>query len=113
MGYGGSPEAARRVGKTGDGGIDGVIREDKLGLDEIYVQAKRWDNTVGRPVVQSFVGSLDGQKARKGVMITTSQFSPDAREYVKHLEKKVVLIDGEELAGLMIDHGVGVAKVAQ
>lgn len=113
MGYGGSPEDARRVGKTGDGGIDGAIKEDRLGLEEIYVQAKRWDNTVGRPVVQSFVGSLDGQKARKGVMITTSKFSDDAREYVRHLEKKVVLIDGEELAGLMIDHGIGVTDVAR
>ncbi len=113
MGYGGSPEDARRVGKSGDGGIDGVIKEDKLGLDEIYVQAKRWGGTVGRPVVQSFVGSLEGQKARKGVFITTSQFSNDAREFVKHLEKKVVLLDGEELAALMIEHGIGVADVAR
>jgi restriction system protein len=113
MKYGGSLEDARRVGKSGDGGIDGVIKEDKLGLDEIYVQAKRWDKgTVGRPVIQSFVGSLEGRKARKGVFITTSQFSNDAREFVKHLEKKVVLIDGEELASLMIEHGVGVAPVA-
>ena len=114
MGYGGSPEDARRVGKSGDGGIDGVIKEDKLGLETIYVQAKRWEKgTIGRPIVQAFVGSLEGQKARKGVFITSSQFSNDAREYVKHLEKKVVLIDGEELAALMIEHGIGVTQVAR
>jgi restriction system protein len=113
MGYGGSPEDARRVGKSGDGGIDGVIKEDKLGLEAIYVQAKRWEGTIGRPMVQAFVGSLEGQKARKGVFITSSQFSDDAREYVKHLEKKVVLIDGKELATLMIEHGIGVAAVAR
>jgi restriction system protein len=113
LGYGGSPEDARRVGKSGDGGIDGVIKEDKLGLETIYVQAKRWEGTVGRPAVQAFVGSLEGQKARKGVFITSSQFSNDAREYVKHLEKKVVLIDGQELAALMIEHGIGVTRVAR
>jgi restriction system protein len=81
MGYGGSPEDARRVGKSGDGGIDGVIKEDKLGLETIYVQAKRWEGKVGRPAVQAFVGSLEGQKARKGVFITSSEFSSEAREY--------------------------------
>lgn len=114
MGYGGSPEDARRVGKSGDGGIDGIIKEDKLGLENIYVQAKRWDReTVSRPAVQAFVGSLEGQKARKGIFITSSQFSDDAREYVKHLERKVVLIDGEELAALMIENGIGVTHVAR
>jgi restriction system protein len=110
MGYGGSGfDAGKIVGKSGDGGIDGIIKEDKLGLDAIYVQAKRWAGTVGRPTVQEFAGSLAGQKARKGVLITTSQFSSEATEYVERLEMKIVLIDGEQLAQLMIDHGVGVA----
>jgi len=113
MGYGGSRrDAGQAVGQTGDGGIDGIIKEDKLGLDAIYLQAKRWEGTVGRPVVQGFSGSLDGAKARKGVLITTSQFSQDARDYVRHIEKKIVLIDGKELAQLMIDYGLGVAEVA-
>jgi len=112
MNYGGSPEDAARVGRIGDGGIDGTIKEDKLGLDVVYVQAKRWQGTVGRPIVQGFAGSLEGQRARKGVLITTSSFSPDAREYVEKIEKKIVLIDGEELSQLMIDHGVGVTVVA-
>lgn len=112
MGYGGSrKEAGQRVGKTGDGGIDGIIKEDKLGLDTIYVQAKRWQSTVGRPVVQTFAGSLDGYKARKGVFITSSTFSAEARDYVKRIEKKIVLIDGDLLAQLMIEHDVGVAQV--
>ncbi len=110
MGYGGSgSNAGRIVGKSGDGGIDGIINEDKLGLDSIYVQAKRWSETVGRPTVQGFAGSLAGQKARKGVLITTSQFSAEAKDYTERLEMKIVLIDGEQLAQLMIDHGVGVA----
>jgi restriction system protein len=111
MGYGGSDfDAGRIVGKSGDGGIDGIINEDKLGLDAIYIQAKRWNGTVGRPTVQEFAGSLAGQKARKGVLITTSHFSADAREYAERLlEMKIVLIDGEQLAQLMIDHSVGVA----
>jgi restriction system protein len=95
MGYGGSGfDAGKIVGKSGDGGIDGIIKEDKLGLDAIYVQAKRWAGTVGRPTVQEFAGSLAGQKARKGVLITTSQFSSEATEYVERLEMKIVLIDG-------------------
>ncbi len=113
MGYGGSKrDAGAAVGQSGDGGIDGIIKEDKLGLDVVYVQAKRWDSTVGRPLVQAFAGSLDGQRARKGVFITTSQFSQDARDYVSRIEKKIVLIDGEQLAQFMIDHGVGVTEVA-
>jgi restriction system protein len=112
MGYGGSRKDAERVGRIGDGGIDGTIKEDKLGLDFVYVQAKRWQGTVGRPVVQAFAGSLEGQRARKGVLITTSNFSPDAKDYVEKIEKKIVLIDGEQLSQLMIDHGIGVTEVA-
>lgn len=112
MGYGGSrKDAGQAVGQSGDGGIDGIIKEDKLGLDVVYIQAKRWEATVGRPTVQAFAGSLEGQRARKGVLITTSQFSPDAKDYVTRIEKKIVLIDGEQLAQLMIDHGVGVTEV--
>lgn len=111
MGYGGSrKEAGERVGRSGDGGIDGIIKEDKLGLDYVYIQAKRWEGTIGRPVVQAFAGALDEQKARKGVMISTSTFSQDARRYVERIEKKIVLIDGEQLTQLMIDYNVGVAE---
>ena len=92
--------------------IDGTIKEDKLGLDAIYIQAKRWDRPVGRPIVQAFAGSLGGHRARKGVLITTSQFSQDARDYVNKIEKRIVLIDGEELAQLMMDHGKGLTKEA-
>ena len=114
MGYGGSRrDAGRAIGKSGDGGIDGIIKEDKLGLDIVYVQAKRWDNTVvGRPEIQKFVGALHGQRARKGVFITTSRFSQEAREYVSIIDSKIVLIDGQELAQLMIDHHVGVSTVS-
>lgn len=109
MGYGGSIEdAGRAVGGVGDDGIHGIIKEDKLGLDVVYIQAKRWANPVGRPVVQAFAGSLEGQRARKGVLITTSDFSQDAREYVQRIEKKIVLIDGPQLAQYMIDYSVGV-----
>jgi restriction system protein len=112
MGYGGSrKDAGQAVGQSGDDGIDGIIKEDKLGLDVVYLQAKRWEATVGRPVVQAFAGSLEGQRARKGVLITTSQFSQEAKEYVSRIEKKIILISGEELAQLMIDHGVGVTEV--
>jgi len=113
IGYGGSRrDAGPAIGQSGDGGIDGIINEDKLGLDVVYIQAKRWNNTVGRPIVQAFAGSLDGQRARKGIMITTSYFSPDARDYVGRIEKKIVLIDGVQLAQLMIDYGIGMAEVA-
>ena len=112
MGYGGSRrDAGQAVGQSGDGGIDGMIKEDKLGLDAIYIQAKRWEGTVGRPLVQAFAGSLDGQRSRKGIFITTSQFSQDAKEYVNRIEKKIVLIDGEQLAQFMIDHGIGVTEL--
>jgi len=111
MGYGGSlKDAGQDLGKPGDDGVDGVIKEDRLGLDAIYVQAKRWTASVGRPDVQSFAGSLEGHRARKGVFITTSQFSKEAREYVTRIEKKIRLINGEELAQLMIDYGVGVTE---
>lgn len=111
MGYGGSlKDAGNATRLTNDGGIDGIIKEDKLGLDVIYIQAKRWDNQpVGRPDVQSFVGALDGQKASKGVFITTSRFGDNVKEYVKNISKKVVLIDGEQLAYYMMDYEIGVA----
>ena len=110
MGYGGSlQDAGKAVGKAGDEGIDGMIKEDKLGLDTVYIQAKKWlDTIVGRPVVQAFAGSLEGHRARKGVMITTSTFSQEAKDYVQKIEKKIVLIDGKQLAQLMIEHDVGV-----
>ncbi len=110
MGYGGSlQDAGMAVGKAGDEGIDGIIKEDKLGLDSVYIQAKKWlDAVVGRPVVQAFAGSLEGHRARKGVMITTSAFSQDAKAYVQKIEKRIVLIDGKQLAQLMIEHDVGV-----
>jgi len=112
MGYGGSrKDAGQAIGQSGDEGIDGIIKEDKLGLDVVYLQAKRWEATVGRPVVQAFAGSLEGQRARKGVLITTSQFSQDAKDYVSRIEKKIILIGGEELAQLMIDHGIGVTEL--
>lgn len=113
MGYGGSRrDAGERIGQSGDGGVDGIIKEDRLGLDVVYIQAKRWEGTVGRPVVQGFAGSLEGFRARKGVLITTSVFSKDAKDYVERIEKKIVLIDGEQLAQFMIDYGIGVAEVA-
>lgn len=115
MGYGGSRrDAGQALGGTGDGGVDGIIKEDKLGLDVVYIQAKRWKagNTVGRPEIQSFAGSLEGHRARKGVFITTSKFTQDAIEYTRRIEKKIVLINGEELAQLMIDHNIGVAEAA-
>jgi restriction system protein len=109
MGYGGSQkDAGQAVGRTGDDGVDGIIKEDRLGLDAIYIQAKRWEAAVGRPEVQAFAGSLEGHRARKGVFIATSQFSKEAREYVTRIEKKIVLVDGEQLAQLMMDFDVGV-----
>ena len=112
MGYGGSRiDAGQAVGQSGDGGIDGIIKEDKLGLDAVYIQAKRWYGTIGRPVIQAFTGSLEGQRARKGVFITTSQFTKEAKEYIKFIEKRIVLIDGEQLMQLMIDYGIGVSEV--
>ncbi len=113
MGYGGSrKDAGRAIGRTGDEGIDGIIKEDHLGLDNIYIQAKRWESTVGRPELQKFAGALQGQRARKGIFITTSEFSRDAHEYVSRIDSKIVLIDGKALSRLMIDFGVGVTTVA-
>ena len=111
MGYGGSHKnAATQLGRSGDGGVDGVINEDRLGLDRVYVQAKRYaaGNAVGRPDVQAFVGSLVGLGATKGVFVTTSTFSAHARDFVKHLSQRVVLLDGANLADLMMEHSVGV-----
>jgi restriction system protein len=109
MGYGGSRQsAATQLGRSGDGGVDGVINEDRLGLDRVYVQAKRWDSPVGRPEVQSFVGSLVGLGATKGVLVTTSSFSSQAIQFARHLRERVILIDGQHLAELMVEHNVGV-----
>jgi restriction system protein len=111
MGYGGSiDDAGKAVGKSGDEGVDGIIKEDRLGLDVIYLQAKRWtDRSVGRPDIQQFAGALQGRRARKGVYITTSTFSSEARGFATNLDSKIILIDGRTLANLMIDHNVGVA----
>lgn len=113
MGYGGSrQEAGEAIGQSGDEGIDGIIKEDRLGLDIIYIQAKRWANTVGRPEIHRFTGALHGQRARKGVFITTSSFSSEAVAYAASIDIKVILIAGTQLAELMIDHGVGVTTEA-
>ena len=113
MGYGGSKaEAGKAVGKSGDGGIDGIINEDRLGLDKVYVQAKRWEATVGRPQIQAFVGSLAGHHSNKGIFITTSEFSKEAREYIEKINSQISLIDGSKLVDLMIEHNLGV-NVAQ
>lgn len=113
MGYGGSrEEAGRAVGKSGDGGIDGIINEDRLGLDAIYLQAKRWEGVVGRPEIMKFVGALAGQRANKGVFITTSWYTQEAKEYANQSQYKVVLIDGPRLADLMIEHDLGVSVAA-
>ena len=114
MGYGGSrADAGKAIGRSGDGGIDGIIKEDKLGLDVVYIQAKRWDsNSVGRPDVMQFAGALQAQKASKGIFITTSRFTEDARKYVSQIGSKIVLIDGERLTDLMIENDVGVSTVS-
>lgn len=113
MGYGGSrKDAGERIGQSGDGGIDGIIKEDRLGLDTLFIQAKRWQGTVGRPEIQKFVGALQGQRAKKGVFITTSSYTADASDYVSRIDTKVVLIDGKRLAELMIDFDVGVSAAA-
>jgi restriction system protein len=114
MGYGGSrKDAGQAIGQSGDQGIDGIIKEDKLGLDTIYIQAKRWEGTVGRPEIHKFVGALKGQGANKGIFITTSSFSNDALDYASKIEApKVVLIDGQKFAELMIEHNVGVSEIA-
>ena len=113
MGYGGSrEEAGKAVGRSGDGGIDGIINEDRLGLDAIYLQAKRWEGVIGRPEIMKFVGALAGQRATKGVFITTSWVTQDAKDYALSSQYKVVLIGGERLADLMIEHDLGVSVAA-
>jgi len=114
MGYGGSrADAGQAIGRSGDEGIDGIIKEDKLGLDTIYIQAKRWNGSVGRPEIQKFTGSLIGQGAHKGVFITTSTFTDGAKEYVNRIDRKIVLIDGEQLAEYMMDYDIGVNEYAR
>lgn len=114
MGYGGSfRDAGQAVGKSGDGGIDGIIKEDSLGLDAIYIQAKPWDGVLGRPEIQKFAGALQGHRARKGVVITTSSFSKDAVAYAEKIDSRIVLIDGVTLARHMVDHNVGVSLVTE
>jgi restriction system protein len=111
MGYGGIAGEGTVTGKSGDGGIDGVIKQDKLGLEVVCIQAKRWEGPVGRPVIQGFVGSMDYIRAKKGVIMTTSNFTKEAEDFVNRIEgKKVVLIDGERLAELMIEHNLGVTR---
>jgi len=109
MGYGGSRHDAETVPRGPDGGIDGIIKEDRLGLDFIYVKAKRWDATVGRPEIQKFAGALQERHARKGLFITTSDFSSDAQRFAERIDSKIILIDGHRLVELMIDHNVGVS----
>lgn len=113
MGYGGTlRDAGQAVGQSGDGGIDGIIKEDRLGLDVIYIQAKRYDEqAVGRPAIQAFVGALQGVRARKGIFITTSRFAQPARDYANNIDTRVILIDGEQLAEYMMDYNLGVSPV--
>lgn len=113
MGYGGTrKDAGQAIGKSGDEGVDGVIKEDRLGLDAIYIQAKKWESTVSRPEIQKFAGALQGFRAKKGIFITTSDFSKEAVDYAARIDSKIVLIDGEQLWNLMIDFGIGVSTVA-
>ncbi len=112
LGYGASRTALTRVGKSGDGGIDGIISLDRLGLEKVYVQAKRWQNGVGRPDVQAFFGALAGRRATKGVFLTTSTFSREAVEFAESVSDKIVLVDGARLTELMMDFGVGVQHKA-
>lgn len=110
MGYGGSlRDAGEAIGRSGDGGIDGIIKEDRLGLDVIYIQAKSWEATVGRPEIQKFAGALQGHRARKGVFLTTATFSREAIDFASRIDSKIVLIDGPTLVTYMIDHDVGVS----
>jgi restriction system protein len=109
MGYGGTrQDAGKIVGRSGDGGIDGTINEDRLGLDIIYVQAKRWENPVGRPEIQKFAGALQGFRAKKGIFITSSSFTTEAKDFVSRIDNKIILIDGQNLAQYMIEFNVGV-----
>lgn len=113
MGYGGTrKDAGKAIGRSGDDGIDGIINEDRLGLDVIYIQAKKWDNIVGRPEIQKFAGALQGQRAKKGIFLTTSAFTKEAQEFASRIDSKITLIDGETLSQLMIDYNVGVNSLA-
>jgi restriction system protein len=113
MGYGGSrKDAGQAMGKAGDEGIDGIIKEDRLGLDVIYIQAKRWEAVVGRPEIQKFAGALQGQRAKKGIFITTSNFTKEALSFASHIDNKIILIDGETLTKLMIEHNVGISTAS-
>ncbi|MHC0067341.1 restriction endonuclease [Nostoc sp. UIC 10890] len=113
MGYGGTrKDAGKTVGRSGDGGIDGIINEDRLGLDVIYIQAKRWENSIGRPEIQKFAGALQGFRAKKGVFITTSTFTSEAKDYVSRIDTKIILVNGETLTQLMIENNVGVTPFA-
>ena len=113
MGYGGSrKDAGQAMGKAGDEGIDGIIKEDRLGLDIVYIQAKRWEGTVGRPEIQKFAGALQGQRAKKGIFITTSKFTKEAKDFTSKIDSKIILLDGEQLAEYMIDFNVGVTPVS-
>ena len=113
MGYGGSrKDAGKAIGKSGDEGIDGIINEDRLGLDVIYLQAKRWEGNVSRPEIQKFAGALQGKRARKGIFITTSDFTGEAREFVKNIEAKIILISGRQFADLMYEHNIGMTTAA-
>lgn len=114
IGYGGSKkDAGKAIGQVGDEGLDGIIKEDMLGLDAIYLQAKRWEGTVGRPEIQKFVGALSGKKAKKGVFITTGKFSDDAKTYADRIDHRVILIDGDDLVDYMIDFNIGVSTTAK
>lgn len=114
MGYGGSREdAGRAIGGSGDGGIDGIINEDRLGLDVIYIQAKRWEGNVSRPEIQRFAGALQGRRARKGIFITTSSFTREASDFAQSIDTHIILIDGQRLAGLMFDYNVGVSTAGR
>jgi len=113
MGYGGSrKDAGQAIGRSGDEGIDGIIKEDRLGLDIIYIQAKKWEDPISRPEIQKFAGALQGKRARKGIFITTSRFCDTAKEFAVNIDNKIILIDGQQLAQFMIDFGVGVATDA-
>jgi restriction system protein len=113
MGYGGSlKDAGQAIGRSGDDGIDGVINEDRLGLDSIYIQAKKWEGSVSRPEIQKFAGALQGKRATKGVFITTSTFTDGAKDFTSNISSKIILLDGYQLANLMIEYGVGVSTEA-
>lgn len=113
MGYGGSrKDAGQAIGQSGDEGIDGIIKEDRFGIDIIYIQAKRWDGNISRPEIQKFAGALQGKRAKKGVFITTSDFTSEAREFARGIDSKIVLISGRQLVELLWEHNVGLSASA-